>query len=101
VINARFIKPLDEGLLEGAICGAQAIITIEESALTGGFGSAILELYERLGLNTPLRCLGIPDRFLPHGSVEGLHRTCGIDVEGILAAYDSLSTTRRVLKLEK
>lgn len=90
VINARFIKPLDEELLVEHISKARAVITVEENALAGGFGSAVLELCEQRGLNPLVRRIGIPDRFIGHGNVAKLQAQCGLSVEGIVATYRQL-----------
>lgn len=96
VINARFIKPLDETLLTERLSRAQAVITIEENALAGGFGSAVLELCEQHDLRPRVRRLGIPDRFVEHGSIASLQKRCGLSVEGILEAFEGLRQLRAV-----
>ena len=91
VVNVRFIKPMDEETLVDVVGRARRVITVEESCLAGGFGAALLELCEVRGLEPPpLRRLGIPDRFVPHGNVAAQRRACGLDVEGILAAHAGL-----------
>lgn len=99
VINARFIKPLDEALLLEHIRKAALVITLEENALPGGFGSAVLELCEKHGLQPVLRRIGIPDRFMPHGNVKNLHREAGLSVEGLIEAYRALSKPQRRLSV--
>jgi 1-deoxy-D-xylulose-5-phosphate synthase len=99
VINARFIKPLDEALLVEHIERASAVITVEENALPGGFGSAILELCQEHGLRPNIHRAGIPDRFIPHGNVSTLHADCGIDVNGLVQAYHAISKPRRHLTI--
>lgn len=93
VINARFIKPLDEELLVEHIGRARAVITVEENALAGGFGSAVLELCEQRGLSPLVRRIGVPDRFIGHGNVTKLQAQCGLSVQGIVAAYRQLVAT--------
>ena len=90
VINARFIKPLDEELLVEVIERSRGLVTVEEGCLAGGFGAALLEMCERRGLRPRLRRLGVPDRFVPHGTVTTQRRACGLDADGILAACRSL-----------
>jgi len=95
VVNARFVKPLDEELLCSIAAEGRPLITVEENALQGGFGSAILELFEEKGLtNTTVKCLGIPDAFVEHGPQDFLRYKYGIDAKGIARAAESL------LKLE-
>ncbi|MCA9664477.1 MAG: 1-deoxy-D-xylulose-5-phosphate synthase [Myxococcales bacterium] len=99
VINARFIKPLDEALLCEHIARANVVLTLEDNALAGGFGSAVLELCETRGLRPKLRRLGIPDRFVPHGDVASLRRQCGLDRASIIERYGELCTSARVVSL--
>jgi len=93
VVNARFIKPLDEELLAGVIARAKAVISVEESCLAGGFGSALLELCEEHALRPRLRRLGVSDRWIPQGTVSEQRRSCGLDAVGIIAAYRLLCDT--------
>jgi 1-deoxy-D-xylulose-5-phosphate synthase len=84
VVNARFAKPLDEELIVELAAQTGRILTVEENAVLGGFGSAVLETVSRRGLPAvKSRCLGIPDSFIEHGSQPILRKTCGIDAEGI------------------
>ena len=92
VINARFAKPLDRELILGAARGKRLMVTLEESVVTGGFGSAVLELLEEARLADPayrevaLKIVGLPgDRFIDHGSVADLRRLLRIDAPGIEA----------------
>ena len=84
VVNARFVKPLDEELISCLAQEKPFLVTVEEAALMGGFGSAVMELLESLNL---LECkilrIGVPDRLLPHGSPSLLHAKYGIDADGI------------------
>jgi 1-deoxy-D-xylulose-5-phosphate synthase len=87
VINARFVKPLDEACLQELAARFPLLITVEENVLQGGFGSALLEAAQRLKIRgVRLRCLGLPDSFVPHGSPQQLRRRFGLDAEGIMAA---------------
>jgi len=84
VVNARFVKPLDEEMLLELAKTHSHLFTIEENAAAGGFGSAVAELLFAKGLNkVNLKILGIPDRFITHGSNEILLGLCGLDAEGI------------------
>ncbi|MDK2887582.1 MAG: 1-deoxy-D-xylulose-5-phosphate synthase [Thermoanaerobacter sp.] len=82
VINARFIKPLDEECISRYALRTRRVVTIEEHVLQGGFGSAVLELLGDRGLrNVQVVRLGIPDEFIQHGSREILLARCGLTVE--------------------
>jgi 1-deoxy-D-xylulose-5-phosphate synthase len=84
VINARFIRPLDLGMLAKAFEESRFVVTVEEGALAGGFGSAVLEAACQNGWDTRiLRILGIPDRFIEHGDRNELLAEIGIDPAGI------------------
>ncbi len=87
VINARFIKPLDGELLCGTANELKKIITVEENVLMGGFGSAVLELFEQQGIrDVRVRRLGIADEFAAHATQAELRSLYGIDEAGILQA---------------
>ena len=87
VINARFVKPLDEWLLCDTAMAIKRIITVEENVLMGGFGSAVLELFEEKGIHDVIvKRLGIKDKFVEHASQKELRRIYGIDEEGIMRA---------------
>ncbi|BET67644.1 1-deoxy-D-xylulose-5-phosphate synthase [Opitutales bacterium ASA1] len=84
VINARFAKPLDEGLLQRSAVAAALVVTMEDHAVTGGFGSAVLEFLHSTGVKTPVERIGWPDRFVEHGSsVEILRASCGLSPNDI------------------
>jgi len=86
VVDARWVKPLDADLLAevGQRCGC--LVTVEDHALHGGFGSAVLEALARHASEIPVRCLGLPDRFVEHGSIEEQWQQAGIDVASIVTA---------------
>lgn len=86
VINARFVKPLDEKLILRWAASTGAIVTVEEGALAGGFGSAVVELLARENVSVPVRSLGIPDRFLDHASQGSLRAQAGLSVDDLVAA---------------
>jgi 1-deoxy-D-xylulose-5-phosphate synthase len=99
VVNMRFIKPLDENLVLELVSRHSAVITIEENAISGGAGSAVLELLVAANAATaPVLNLGIADRFIEHGSREDCLRAAGLDYSGLSAAVDrwwgSLSVSR-------
>jgi 1-deoxy-D-xylulose-5-phosphate synthase len=74
-----FCKPLDVELLARIFKRYTRIVTVEDGALAGGFGSAVLEEANRQGYEGKIRCLGIPDEFITQGSVSELQQICGID----------------------
>lgn len=84
VIDARFVKPLDEELILEWVQKTGHLITIEEHVLAGGFGSAILELLEKTDLQVKVRRMGVPDRFVRHGKQEILREEVGLTVENIV-----------------
>ncbi len=88
VLNARFVKPLDQELLQRFIGSHELIVTIEDHALIGGFGSAILEFMASEELTTGRRLirLGIPDEFIEHGTQEELYHLAGFDSNAIIAS---------------
>jgi 1-deoxy-D-xylulose-5-phosphate synthase len=92
VINARFVKPLDTQTILRVVRDYPFAITVEEGALIGGFGSAALEACCDAGLDAgKIHRLGIPDRFIEHGSRDELLSDLGLDVEGIAAACRQLA----------
>jgi len=87
VVNSRFVKPLDKTLLCEIASSFRKIITVEENILMGGFGSAVLELFEEAGISgVTVKRLGIGDEFVEHGTQAQLRKKHGIDAEGIAKA---------------
>lgn len=84
VVNARFVKPLDENLILTLAAKHGRVLTVEENVLAGGFGSAILELLADQGLAMAVKRLGIPDTFVEHGAPAILRQKYGLDADGIL-----------------
>ena len=100
VINARFARPLDRQLILDQARGKRLVVTFEESVVTGGFGSGILELLEEARLADPayrdvaVRIVGIPgDRFVDHGSVADLRRVLRLDSPGLTDQVREVLTT--------
>ncbi len=90
VINARFVKPLDEAVLHRAIRECPVVVTVEEGALMTGFGSALLESANAARIGTShIKRLGMPDEFVEHGEREELFADLGLDAEGIASAARS------------
>jgi 1-deoxy-D-xylulose-5-phosphate synthase len=84
VINARFAKPIDADLIAELVGENQPLITVEEHALAGGFGSAVLEaVNSHVSHVPPVLRLGVPDRFVEHGSRKEIFAELGLDADGI------------------
>ncbi len=89
VINARFIKPLDENML--AVLFDKTLITVEDHSLAGGFGSAVLEHKAINGYTNNVICLGISDNFVPHGDVKAQHEALGYGPKAIGKELEKLN----------
>lgn len=83
VINMRFAKPLDTEMLDYVSNKFHKIITIEENNLPGGFGSAVSEYFMSQNYKNDIQMIGLPDKFIDHGTQAELHKLLGIDPEGI------------------
>jgi 1-deoxy-D-xylulose-5-phosphate synthase len=87
VVNARFVKPLDRELFGDLLRRVPTLITVEDHVTTGGFGSALIEFLADEGINgVEIRRLGVPDRFIPHGTQDELRKLCGFDKDAIAQA---------------
>jgi 1-deoxy-D-xylulose-5-phosphate synthase len=96
VINARFVKPLDKDIVLRALHECRFVVTIEEGALAGGFGSAVLELASAEGVEARhVHRLGIPDYFVEHGERSELLSELGLDCEGIVRTCRQLAQQRQ------
>jgi 1-deoxy-D-xylulose-5-phosphate synthase len=99
VINARFAKPLDAETIVRAIDQTGFVLTVEENALCGGFGSAVLEAASAAGVDASnVRCLGLPDHFIEHGERDELLADLNLDVRGLVAAARALADGATVVK---
>ena len=96
--DLRFLKPLDTQLLNEIGKSFDKIITIEDGALMGGMGTAILEYMEDNGWNPRIKRLGLPDQFVPHGSPNELYRLVGLDKDSIKQAVRQLLTDPTLAK---
>ena len=81
--DLRFLKPLDEKILDEIGQNFKSIVTIEDGVLKGGMGSAVLEFMADQGYSPSVRRIGLPDSFVQHGTPQELYRICGMDVESI------------------
>ena len=95
VVNMRWAKPLDEALLLEVAQNHDALVTVEEGALMGGAGSAVLEALHAHGVQRPVLCLGLPDVFIEHGDPARLLALQGLDAAGIQRSIEArfLSTS--------
>ncbi|MEG3639026.1 1-deoxy-D-xylulose-5-phosphate synthase [Magnetococcus sp. PR-3] len=92
VYDARFVKPLDHAMLQ-EVAMHDVILVVEENAVQGGFGSAVLEFFSSQGAldkGLKIRCIGIPDRYIPHGTQGQLRGEIGLDAKGIAATLQEL-----------
>jgi 1-deoxy-D-xylulose-5-phosphate synthase len=88
VVNMRFVKPLDEALLRELVPQHVALVTLEENTVAGGAGGAVAELLDAAGLAGPRLHIGLPDRFIEHGSREQCLADAGLDTANVLAAIE-------------
>ncbi|MGO9987368.1 MAG: 1-deoxy-D-xylulose-5-phosphate synthase [Steroidobacteraceae bacterium] len=99
LVNMRFVKPLDEELIVGIAARHRAIVTIEENAISGGAGSGVGEVLAANGLQLPMLHLGIPDRFIEHGTRDTCLKAAGLDLAGLSVSVEkwwALQTPERV-----
>jgi 1-deoxy-D-xylulose-5-phosphate synthase len=89
VVNARWVKPLDRRLAEW-VSRYEKVVTIEDNVVSGGFGAAVLEALSGTADSGKVTILGLPDRFLPGGSVDELMRELGLDAEGVIRQVGAL-----------
>lgn len=94
VVNGRFVKPMDREVIANLSSLSRRVLTLEENTIIGGFGSGILEVLSDEGIKADVKRLGMPDRFLHHGSQGMLRGQLSLDAEGIR------KTIRQWLKIE-
>ncbi len=92
VANMRFVKPLDVDLVMQLANSHDLIVTVEENAVMGGAGAAVIEALQAMRKNNNVLCLGLPDRFIEHGIHETMLAECGLDAKGIKAAIEKQLT---------
>jgi 1-deoxy-D-xylulose-5-phosphate synthase len=90
VLNARFAKPIDRERIGALAARCGAVVTVEEHAAMGGFGSGVLELLSELGHSGPVRCLAVPDELVEHGDPGRQQAAFGLDAAGIARAVREL-----------
>jgi 1-deoxy-D-xylulose-5-phosphate synthase len=99
VINARFAKPLDTALIGAWARRCGHILTVEENALQGGFGSAVFEELRAAGMGSiPGAALGVPDEFVEQSSQDSARKRYGLDTDGIYAKAKELLRVRTELE---
>ena len=85
----RFVKPLDAQTLEKIAQNHDLLVTIEENVVAGGAGSGVNECLQDRQINLPVINLGLPDKFVEHGTTSQLLAECGLDAAGILRAISA------------
>lgn len=99
LVNARFCKPLDEELLLRLAKEGYHIITVEEGSEMGGFGSAVLECYNRAGYHdVHVQMVAVPDYFVEHGSVKEQRLEVGLTAENIASRVRALMPSKGVVE---
>lgn len=83
LINARFIKPLDEAMIKELAAGHKKLVTIEDNSIVGGLGAMVIEAVQRLQLSIEVKTFAIPDEFVEHGSISQLRELLGLDADYI------------------
>jgi 1-deoxy-D-xylulose-5-phosphate synthase len=92
--DMRFLKPLDAALLKSVFMQFDKVITVEDGSVIGGLGSAVIEYMNDNNHKARVLRLGIPDRYIDHGTQQELYRECGYDAEGIAAAARSMVVSK-------
>jgi 1-deoxy-D-xylulose-5-phosphate synthase len=88
LVNMRFVKPLDVALVESVAARHRAIVTVEENAVMGGAGSAVAEALAAAGIQVSMLQIGIPDKFIEHGSRDTCLAAAGLDLAGLTASIE-------------
>ncbi len=101
--DMRFVKPIDTNLLHKVFSEFDKVITIEDGSIAGGFGSAVLEFMSDNNYSAQVKRLGIPDRFIEHGTQQELYKECGYDQESIYQTVVEMLdiTTNRIKNTEE
>ena len=91
LVDIRYLKPIDEVILHQVFARFKKIITIEDGTILGGLGSSVIEFMSDHAYHAQIVRLGIPDKFIEHGTTEQLQHVCGFDTEGIINAVKKMS----------
>lgn len=94
--DMRFVKPLDEVMLHEIFGRFDQVVTVEDGCVQGGFGSAVLEFMAGQGYHASVRILGIPDRFIEHGTQAELYAECGYSTADIVEVVEKIFELRGV-----
>jgi len=94
--DMRFVKPIDEDVLHSVFKKYKRIITVEDGVITGGFGSAVIEFMAENGYSSSVLRLGVPDKFIEHGTLSDLYRECGFDTQGILTVVHEMTKYKKL-----
>ena len=98
----RFVKPIDELILHEVFTKFKYVITIEDGCIMGGFGSAVIEFMADQKYQADITRLGIPDKYIHHGTQKELWADCGFDSKGIVnTVIKTLSISKHAIKLKK
>jgi 1-deoxy-D-xylulose-5-phosphate synthase len=92
VANMRFVKPLDTALVYQLATSHDLLVTVEENAVMGGAGAAVMEALQSANVTISTLVMGLPDTFIEHGTPEKMLAECGLDANGIVAAIEKLLT---------
>ena len=84
--DMRFLKPIDTDILRQVGENFKYVVTLEDGCVSGGLGSAVVEYMSENGYNPTIKVMGIPDKFIEHGTPEELYRLCGMDKDSVLNA---------------
>ena len=84
--DMRFLKPIDTDILREVGENFKYVITLEDGCVTGGLGSAVVEYMVENGYTPHVKVMGIPDKFIEHGTPEELYRVCGMDKDSVLSS---------------
>ncbi|MFT5163382.1 MAG: 1-deoxy-D-xylulose-5-phosphate synthase [Alteromonadaceae bacterium] len=89
VVNMRFIKPLDTALLDELVASHDVLVSVEDNAIQGGAGSAVIEYLMAQKTLKPVLTIGLPDHFIKHGTQDEIYQELGLDSEGIILQIEA------------
>ena len=99
VVNVRFIRPLDRRMVEDVAARFPVVVTVENNAVVGGFGSGVAEIMAEMPPSKVVfKRFGLPDRFVPHGSLCDLYRDVGLDIDALVGEIEALVSQSSVEK---
>jgi len=95
VLDARFVKPMDDNLILDAAKTCSRLLVVEENSVVGGFGSGVLEILASKDVKIPIKLIGVPDCFVEHGSTDTLKKAIGLTADKIASAVQDLIASSR------